>query len=189
MTSKERPPSENALQARMAAFLARPTPPSETRRMAEEIRAALVNRDRLRETGASDRLLAEAELVAASLLHRFVHKHCFSDRDREPRSAQWEAVLVRLRPVADEALLDWLIVQIDVAKNLARGIQDMRPRKAGPTWHVLLEHVGNRKRKAKAVLDWLIAAEKSGGATATGETLPEALRQMHSLSASEKREP
>lgn len=189
MTEKDRP-ANCQTNARMESALARPTPPSETRRLTHAIGEARLNRDRLRDRGAADRALAEAELALAALLHRYVHRHCYRDKERDERSAQWEAALARLRAVADEALLDWLIVQIDVARNLARGIQDMRPRKDGPTWLVLLEHVGNRKRKAKAVLDWLIAAGSGGGAaTAIGTTLPEALREMHARSATEKREP
>jgi hypothetical protein len=188
MTEKDRQTS-CPTKARMATALARPTPPSETRRLADAIRQARQDRDRLRDRGATDRALAEAELALAALLHRYVHRHCYRDKERDERSAQWQAALDRLRPVADEALLDWLIVQIDVARNLARGIQDMRPRKDGPTWLVLLEHVGNRKRKAKAVLDWLIAAGSGGAATAIDKTLPAALREMHDRSATEKREP
>ncbi|KAB2850329.1 MAG: hypothetical protein F9K44_05240 [Hyphomicrobiaceae bacterium] len=173
----------------MAAALARPMPPSETRRLAQEIGEAILRRDRLRTDEAKDRDLAEAELRLASLLHRYVHRHGYRDKERVERSAQWQGALARFRSVADRALIDWLLVQIDVACNLAHGIPDLRPRKDGPTWLVLLEHVANRKRKAKAVLDWLIAADKSGGATATDKTLPEALREMHLRSASEKREP
>jgi hypothetical protein len=189
MTENDRPAPSCRSEARMAAALARPVPPSETRRLAQEIAEAIERRDRIKAEEAKDRELAEAEFHLAALLHRYVHRHCYRDKERDDRSAQWQGSLARLRPVADAALVDWLLIQIEVARNLASGIQDLRPRKDGPTWLVLLEHVANRKRKAKAVLNWLIAADKSGGATATDKTLPEALREMHLRSASEKREP
>jgi hypothetical protein len=66
----------------------------------------------------------------------------------------------------DTELIDWLALQIEVAANLERGVQDMRPRDPGPTWAVALEYVANRKRKALAVLHWAQAASKEGCITA-----------------------
>ena len=92
----------------------------------------------------------------------------FATSRRQPPD-QWRAALEKFRPLRDRELIDWLILQIDVATNLANGVQDMRPRDPGPTWLVTLEYVSNRKRKALATLHWAEAAEKEGCFTVDSE--------------------
>jgi hypothetical protein len=83
----------------------------------------------------------------------------YRDRPLARRSDVWREALERFRSLRDPELVDWLALQIEVAANLEKGIQDMRPRDPGPTWIVTLEYVANRKRKALAVLRWAQAAK------------------------------
>ncbi|NQU57232.1 MAG: hypothetical protein HQ513_08350 [Rhodospirillales bacterium] len=71
------------------------------------------------------------------------------------RSEQWRRVRDFLKKNLDEPeMIDWVILQIDVASNLDAGIHEMRPRKKGPCYEVLMEWVVNRKHKAMVVLQW-----------------------------------
>ncbi|MEQ1712039.1 MAG: hypothetical protein ABL908_11640, partial [Hyphomicrobium sp.] len=79
------------------------------------------------------------------------------------------AVIDRVRDLGESELLDWVLLQVDVARNLEKGVQDMRPRKNGPTFLVMLEYVANRKRKALAILKWVKAAEREGYYCVDGE--------------------
>lgn len=102
-------------------------------------------------------------------IHNFLHKTPYRDRPGARRSQQWSAVVDRVRDLGEQELLDWVLLQVDVAKNLEKGVQDMRPRKNGPTFLVMLEYVANRKRKALAVLKWVKAAERDGYYCVDGE--------------------
>jgi hypothetical protein len=74
-----------------------------------------------------------------------------------------EARFVRLSALARPfSRSDWLALQIEIAVNLEKRAEDMRPRDPGPTWIVTLEYGANRKRKALAVLHWAEAANKEG---------------------------
>ncbi len=105
-----------------------------------------------------------ARFNEARLIHKYVHQTPFRDSSRRRRSGQWEEVLARYRHLGNLDLIDWLRLQVEVARNLEEGIQDMRPRRNGPTWFVLLEHVANTKRKALAVLHWAMDSEVTGRA-------------------------
>ncbi len=91
--------------------------------------------------------------------HRYLHRIPFRDRSYAKRSEQWRDALARLRNLGDPELTDWICLQIEVATNIERGVQDLRPRDDGPTFVVLLEYVANRKRKALAILKWHLAAD------------------------------
>ena len=106
--------------------------------------------------------LREAQFEKWRLIHKYVHEHPYRDRPGQPRSAQWQAVLDRFRDVRDGEFIDLIVQQVEIARNLENGIQDLRPRKAGPTYLALLEYVSNRKRKALAVLHWARTAEEEG---------------------------
>lgn len=90
--------------------------------------------------------------------HRYVRSVPFRDRSHAKRSEQWREALARMRSLGDPDLIDWICLQVEIASNIERGVQDLRPRDGGPTFIVLLEYVANRKRKALAVLKWHIAA-------------------------------
>jgi hypothetical protein len=112
--------------------------------------------------GADDLDLRRATFEKWRLLHEWIRRHPHQDRPLARRSDVWREALERLRPLRDPELIDWLALQIEVAANLEKGVQDMRPRDPGPTWLVTLEYVANRKRKALAVLHWAEAARKEG---------------------------
>ena len=153
---------DEAKFARLSAG-ARPFSRSEEVAFSEDLRRA-----RDRETalgdgeGADDLDLRRATCEKWRLLHAWARRHPYRDRPRARRSEAWREALERFRPLRDPELIDWLALQIDVAANLERGVQDMRPRDPGPTWLVALEYVANRKRKALAVLHWAEAARKEG---------------------------
>ncbi len=47
-----------------------------------------------------------------------------------------------------------MLLQVEVTRNIERGVRDLRPRKIGPCHALLLEYVRDRKRKALAVHKW-----------------------------------
>jgi len=96
------------------------------------------------------------------LIHKYVHSTPFATRKTIKRSEQWKAVAVLVRDLGEIEVLDWVLLQSQVAHNLERGIQDMRPRKNGPCHPLLLEYVADRKRKAHAILHFAIAGESNG---------------------------
>ncbi len=113
--------------------------------------------------------LRRASFEKWRLIHDWTRRNPYRDNPRAGRPDQWRAALEKFRPLRDSELIDWLILQIDVATNLASGVQDMRPRDPGPTWLATLEYVSNRKRKALATLHWAEAAEKEGCFTVDSE--------------------
>lgn len=69
-----------------------------------------------------------------------------------PRDEQWHRVRDHVMKLINEPEIDeWLTLQINVASNFAAGIHEMRPRKSGPCYEILLEWVVNRKRRILAV--------------------------------------
>ena len=129
---------------------------AEDLRRARDCESALSDRE-----GADDLDLRRATFEKCRLLHVWTRRHPYRDRPLARRSEVWRAALERFRPLRD-AELNWLALQIEVAANLEKGVQDMRPRDPGPTWIVTLEYVANRKRKALAVLHWAEAARREG---------------------------
>ncbi len=98
---------------------------------------------------------ADAQFQKWRLIHKYFHSTPFQVSETPPRAEQWKKVLDHIKKtVADPELIDWLIVQIEVAENIAAGIRDLRPRRSEPCYEVFLEYVANRKRKALAVLHW-----------------------------------
>jgi hypothetical protein len=89
-------------------------------------------------------------------IHDQLVTHPFQVSKIHSRSEQWRRVRDHLKKVLDEPkMTDWVILQIDVATNLANGIHEMRPRKRGPCYDVLMEWVINRKHKTRAVMQWV----------------------------------
>ncbi len=134
-------------------------PPGKTARAvkAEEVRGVLDEEARI---ASSTPALAAEEQAAFEVrkwrvIHKFIHANPFHVSDALLRSEQWRRVLGHLKQNVDEAeLIDWLIVQVDVAANQEAGIRDLRPRRSEPCFDLVLEYVSNRKRKALAVLKW-----------------------------------
>ncbi len=96
------------------------------------------------------------------LIHKQVHRHPFTLPARLTRAAQWREAADRIRDLGEIELLDWTLRQAEIAGNLERGIQDLRPRKNGPCHALVLEYLANRKRKALAVLRFAKAADDGG---------------------------
>jgi len=104
---------------------------------------------------------ARLELVVRRwrLIHKCLHHNPLAPDPALPRAEQWRQILdYAARDVAEPELNAWIGEQIAVAENLAKGVQDMRPRKSGPVHALLLEWVSDRKHKAHTVLKWNNAA-------------------------------
>ena len=96
------------------------------------------------------------------IIHKLVHRTPVAPDPSLPRADQWRAMHAYFEAVAGEpATLEWIAQQAEIADHIAAGIQDLRPRKAGPCHPLLLEHVGNRKRKALAVYKFAVAAKNA----------------------------
>lgn len=95
------------------------------------------------------------------LIHDYVHDRPFTTDPRLARGEQWRRAVDYARDIGEIELLDWVLLQVEIASHLERGIRDLRPRKDGPCHELILEYVANRKRKAHAVRRWLKAAGES----------------------------
>ena len=132
------------------------------RGLEHEIRTILDRQAALEGNEDADLARQELEFEKWRLIHKQVHQHPFTLPARRARSAQWREAANRIRDLGEIELLDWTLQQAEIADNLERGIQDLRPRKNGP-WHALvLEYVANRKRKALAVLRFAKAGADGG---------------------------
>lgn len=157
--------------------------PSEVRALVAQIRAAVAEEQAVHAgTGAPDTARHSATLAKWRLIHRYLHAQPFRDAALPKRSAQWRATAERIRDLGDAGLLDWVLLQVDVATNRERGIPDLRPRRDGPTFLILLEHVANAKRKTTALLKWAKAAEAEGELSCSASTLTPALATWHAES-------
>lgn len=122
-----------------------------------------------------------AQLEKWRLIHKFVHAVPFVTREGQKRSRQWRDVIDYARDLHEPEVLDWVLLQVDVAENLENGVRDMRPRRSGPCHPLLLEFVANKKRKAHVVYKWALAAEADGGPTSsTQASLTDRLLDLHS---------
>ncbi len=102
----------------------------------------------------NDEHCAQSSFEKWRLLHKYLHARPFRLSSTRKRSAQWREVARICAPLEDRGLQDWLALQIDVAANRAQGIADLRIRRDGPCYLILLEYVSNKKRTALAVLHW-----------------------------------
>ena len=150
--------------------------PSERRKLGSRIKQVL-EQERDAET-ASYRNRIECQVQKWRLIHRYVHAHPFPTRTDIPRSEQWRSVVSFVRDIGDIEILDWVLLQIEVAANIERGVREMRPRKSGPCHEQLLAYCADRKRKALAVYKWDVATD-GGANTAISRTLTENILKMH----------
>ncbi|MHA1152306.1 MAG: hypothetical protein ACTSQ7_06505 [Alphaproteobacteria bacterium] len=134
----------------------------EHRGLESEIRAILDRQAALAGNENASLARQELEFEKWRLIHKQVHQHPFTLPARLARAAQWRETANRIRDLGEIELLDWTLQQAEIAHNLERGIQDMRPRKDGPCHVLVLEYVANRKRKALAVLRFAKAGEEDG---------------------------
>jgi len=113
---------------------------------------------------------ASLQMRKWTAIHVFLRNRPFTVGESLPRFEQWRRVRDHLKKCLDEPeLTDWLVQQIDVAQNLSAGIHEMRPRKKGPCYDVLLEWVANREGKAHAVMRWVRGETQPDFPTVTGE--------------------
>ncbi|MFN3077591.1 MAG: hypothetical protein ABT940_12045 [Alphaproteobacteria bacterium] len=97
------------------------------------------------------------------LIHKIIREHPFRVPETLPRSEQWRRVREYLSSALGEPeLVAWLGDQIEIASNLERGIQDLRPRSNAPCHTVVLRYTAGRERKANAVHEWALAAVEGG---------------------------
>lgn len=119
------------------------------------LEAVYRDEERVLNSASSYEARAEVQLRKWRILHRHLRDHPFEVSESLPRAEQWRRVLDHVkRSLGERDVIDWVILQREVAANLAAGIQDLRPRKNGPCHALLLEFVADRKRKALAVLRW-----------------------------------
>ncbi len=136
--------------------------PSKQAELTASIRAIVDHQSSSDADALSYREAQTLEFEKWRLIHKFVHGTPFRTRENQKRSEQWRDVVGHIRAVGEPEVLDWVLLQAEVASNLERGIQDMRPRKGGPCHPLLLEYVSDRKRKANAILHFAIAGESKG---------------------------
>jgi len=118
----------------------------------EEIRA---EENSLEMQGAPHHVRTELQHRKWRVIHKHLRDNPFQVPASLPRKEQWRRVRDHIKKTLNEPeIIEWLILQMDVAANLAAGIQDLRPRKNGPCYGLLMEFVRDRKRKALAVLRW-----------------------------------
>ncbi len=99
---------------------------------------------------------AELQMRKWDVIHELLIANPFTVTTQIPRSEQWRRVRDHLMKLLNEPeITDWLTQQANVAANLAAGIHEMRPRKSGPCYGILMEWVVNRKRKSHAVNEWV----------------------------------
>ena len=135
-------------------------------RLEDEIRTILDRQAALEgalgDSDDADLALQQLEFEKWRLIHKQVHQHPFTLAARLARAAQWREAANRIRDLGEVELLDWTLQQAEIADNLERGIQDLRPRKNGPCHALVLEYLANRKRKALAVLRFAKDGEDDG---------------------------
>ena len=101
-------------------------------------------------------ICSTAELVFAkwTALHKYLHARPWRLPEGLCRSDQWRQMVSKYVNLGDRELDFWLHLQVEIADNREKGISDLRERRDGPCFLILLEYVGNRKRTALAVLHW-----------------------------------
>ena len=122
--------------------------------------------------GARGRLWPESaalEVERWRLVAALVAARPFATPDYLPRSEQWRRATAVLRDAAPcPALLDWLLLQVEVAANLEKGVRDMRPRRDGPCHGLALAYARQRLRKAEVVQAWVDSAVATDADTMRG---------------------
>lgn len=133
------------------------------RRPDKAIELLLAEQRGLADLPVSRRRAAEFQVRKWAAFVAYLESHPFEVSEALPRAEQWQRVARFLREVLDDPeVFDWALVQGDIARNRAAGVQDLRPRGEGPCHAVLLRWVRGRAYKARAVLAWVEAADEEG---------------------------
>ncbi len=109
---------------------------------------------------------ARLEVEKWRLIVELLEMHPFPTREILKRSEQWREAFARVRDIRDREFCDWILLQIEVAANIERGVREMRPRKPGPCHPQLVEYARQRLRKAEKILQFAEAGEREGGINA-----------------------
>lgn len=125
----------------------------------EEIRKAIEAQQQY--DGADDVTAATLEFEKWRLLHKYIYARPFRLSGQQSRPDQWREVARRYATLDEPELAQWLDLQIEVAENRQQGRSDLRVRRDGPCFLILLEYVGNKKRTALAVLHWARQAQNA----------------------------
>ncbi|MEO5373930.1 MAG: hypothetical protein H7840_06565 [Alphaproteobacteria bacterium] len=142
----------------------RQVPPSRIAAWAAELADILAREEAQRTTRVPYPEKTSLQYAKWQQLHKIVHATPVHVSDRLPRHEQWMAIRDYVwRAVGEREVIEWVTLQVEVARNIAAGIQDLRPRKDGPCHELLLEYVANRKRKALAVHHWALSAAETDG--------------------------
>lgn len=144
----------------------------------DKIRDLVAAQNKLDETGAGIIEKCDLQLRKWRAIHKYLHDHPFPTKARVKRSEQWRDAVQYIRDMNELDVLDWVLLQAEVAGYIERGVREMRPRRKGPCHELLLEYARDRKRKALAVYKWSMAADETD--TATMDTLTPAILERHS---------
>ncbi len=109
---------------------------------------------------------ARLEVEKWRLILELLEAHPFPTRETLRRSDQWRDAFARVREIRDREFCDWILLQVEVAANIERGVREMRPRKPGPCHPQLVEYARQRLQKAEKILRFAEEGEKSGGVNA-----------------------
>lgn len=137
---------------------------------------------------------AEVEHRRWQAIHRLVRALPYRDDARQPRPRQWQGAMTIAREIGDLDLLDWVVAQVDkahleAARQSATGVKTAPAGEAEPTYLIFLKAVANKKRKARAALQWAQTAKENGWITCTSGTLGENLIALHSASVHSRDNP
>lgn len=96
------------------------------------------------------------------LMHEYVRLRPFHVSPHLKRSEQWREALNRVRELKDREVIEWLLVQADIARHQEQGIQDVRPPARGACHQALLAYLRIMEHKARVVLEWEEGAQTHG---------------------------
>lgn len=117
-------------------------------------------------------------------IHRYVRAVPYEDEGGVPRSSQWKTALTIAREIGDLDLIEWVFGRIDGERaEAARSAKlHLTAPDLEPTYIVFLKAVANRKRKARAALQWAQSAREMGWITCDSSTLGSNLIALHAAS-------
>jgi hypothetical protein len=96
------------------------------------------------------------------LMHEYVRLRPFHVSPYLKRSEQWREALNKVRELKDRDVIEWLLVQADIARHKEQGIQDVRVPAKGPCHQAVLGYLRIMEHKALVVLQWEEGAQEHG---------------------------
>lgn len=104
--------------------------------------------------GEDDLQAAQLTFAKWQAIHKYIYARPFRLPEGLNRGEQWQHMARHYASLGDDELDEWLALQAEIADNRQKGIADLRIRRDGPCFLIVLEYVGNRKRTALAILHW-----------------------------------